>query len=105
MIKGSELGGAVECKSCEEGSIANDKHYMCTKCEKGYEPNSDQSECIPCSEGTFNPFRGGVCKKCPDFTYSSTDATYCELHDELIVNRTLKFHTHFLQPYELCTMS
>ena len=105
MIKGTEKGGAVECKSCEEGSIANSKLYMCKKCEKGFQPNEKQSECVPCPFGSYNPFKSGLCLPCPDFSYSSYDGTYCQLHDELVVNKTLKFHTHFLQPYELCAMS
>jgi hypothetical protein len=36
LVKGTEKGGAVECKSCEEGSIANSKLYMCKKCQKGF---------------------------------------------------------------------
>lgn len=36
MIKGSENGGAIECKACDTGSIANSKLYMCTKCEPGF---------------------------------------------------------------------
>ena len=33
MLKGTDKGGAVECTSCPEGSIANSKLYMCTRCE------------------------------------------------------------------------
>ena len=105
MIQGTEKGGAIECKTCDEGSIANSKLYMCTKCEMGFQPNSEQSECEPCQDGTYNPFKGGVCQRCPDYTYSSEDRTYCKLHDELVVNKTFKYHTHLLQPFELCAMS
>ena len=28
----------------------------------------------------------------------------CDLYDEMIVNRSLKFHPHLLQPYELCQL-
>jgi hypothetical protein len=61
MIQGTEKGGAVECKTCDEGSIANAKLYMCTKCEKGFQPDAQQKECEQCPEGTYNPFKGGVC--------------------------------------------
>ena len=28
----------------------------------------------------------------------------CELYDEIISNRSLKFHPHLLQPFELCQL-
>ena len=35
IIQGTDQGGAVECKTCETGSIANTRIYMCKKCSKG----------------------------------------------------------------------
>ena len=39
LISGTAEGGAVECKACDEGSIANTKLYMCRKCSVGKQPN------------------------------------------------------------------
>jgi len=29
MVQGTDMGGAVECKKCDPGSIANGRQYMC----------------------------------------------------------------------------
>lgn len=35
LIRGSDMGGAVDCKDCDAGSIANSRIYMCKKCSAG----------------------------------------------------------------------
>ena len=41
MVQGTDMGGAVECKACDPGSIANNRQYMCQKCGPGSQPNAD----------------------------------------------------------------
>ena len=35
MLSGTDIGGASSCKSCDKGSIANQRIYMCKKCSAG----------------------------------------------------------------------
>jgi hypothetical protein len=70
-ISGTDMGGALECKACDAGSIANTRIYMCRKCSPGTQPNPSQSDCVFCAGNTFNPNVGDKCLECPAFTKQS----------------------------------
>lgn len=73
------------------------------QCPAGQEPNHDKSGCLRCSEGYFNPTEGGYCKKCPEFTYSTS--TTCEAFDQIVFKDGTQ-HMHYLsKPSQICSQN
>jgi len=67
------------CDNCTSGSISVAGASECTACSPGTYEDLETNSCEECPAGTFQGAEGeATCETCPDNTYSTGSATYCD---------------------------